>query len=231
MTQQTRDVVLFRDRKYYLADVSPLGFPLDPRNHGFTLYAASTANYRGFYCVYAVVEDWLELRRCAIYVSDEIHNETRLGRGPLLMGLPPAIPMRLAPQHHFLWWNWGEAWEEISHERGYIAYEDVAAPLSFTGGFLIGADLLGCSWVLPDASCYREVLELTFEQGILTMVADRSEAMHRHRLIRTEYFARFNSEMSEEERVKLLGELLNHYNGSLDHWYCQWRDPDGNPMG
>ena len=72
----------------------------------------------------------------------------------------------------------------FSERESCFVYEDLALPVSFTGGLLLGADFIEEMYVhmgFHPAYKYRRVVELSFAEGRLAEARDVSEAMARFR--------------------------------------------------
>lgn len=122
----------------------------DPAALGLRAKALHTACWRGFYCTYAVRDHKLELDSLTIRLD-----------------LPQPIPI-LGVQ------------PKSRSEYGESSYEDMRAPIAFTGGLLIGDDFIREMYVhmgFHPAYKYRLVHELIFEEGRLASATDQSEVM------------------------------------------------------
>jgi hypothetical protein len=123
----------------------------EPSEHGLRMGMISTACWRGYVCQYAVDDDQLIL------------TALRLG-----MAEPPTQLFGA----------------DLRLDGSAATYSPIRVPLPFTGGWLLGARFIHDLYVhmgRHPAWKYAEVLELLFDEGQLSEVADRSELMAQRR--------------------------------------------------
>lgn len=160
MTIQVKDGFFYRDRQFAIfaeANSRFLTSPTDffhPEDFGLKTWGCSTACWRGFIARFTLDEaNRLILKD--LYAAPFCENP------PLLNGVRPI---------------------ELSDEKRSnfcgcrFLYRNVALRYDYTGSILIGAESRGWTegWVY-DATAYRVVFELDFENGLLTRAVDRSE--------------------------------------------------------
>ena len=174
MTAQISDDVVYQGRSFNLAGVKGKGL-FDPKEHGLSPQAHSSACWRGCQCVYEVVEDELRLKTLNIALSQEDAEAAKQGEGTRLFGKLPGERQEPA----------GGILDEIVAGRfesmglGFL-YDDLQEMIPFIGGLLLGSGFLPELYVhmgFHPAYKFLEVHELTFEQGALTKASDRSEEM------------------------------------------------------
>ena len=155
MTAQIPDFVWLEGRRFRLAGVSGRGL-FDPQEAGLRPAATSTANLRGFHCTYGVEESRLVLQTVYIGLAEPMEL---LGRQPERGGLTEFAP---------------NSW----------AFKDLAHPIHFTGGLLVGDGRAGRPsrhlGTTPPWS-YVTLLELELDDGRLTAVTDHSASAGRFR--------------------------------------------------
>jgi hypothetical protein len=126
----------------------------DPEALGFHAVALHTACWRGFYCTYAVRGRRLEL--------DELHIRLAPPEPAVIFGKRP----------------------KTASKHGDAVYEDMGAPIEYTGGLLIADDFIEEMYVhmgFHPPYKYRVVHELIFDEGRLTSATDQSDVMEKVR--------------------------------------------------
>jgi hypothetical protein len=174
MTAQISDSVRYRGRDFSIAGVNGEGL-FDPASVGLKVVMMSTACYRGFYCTYAVVEDALLLDRLTVGFNGHDRELAERGEGPRLFGKLPTREQRDCQVV-----NSKTKRIEPSKYWSDFHYDGLAAPVSFTGGLLIGADFIEEMYVhmgFHPAYKFRDVHELVFDKGKLVKAVDVSRAM------------------------------------------------------
>jgi len=134
----------------------------DPSEHGLTPRPRSTACHRGFFCAYAIDDERLVLRDLFISLGIDPESSSADQDSPLLFGKYPVYSS-----------------DECCH-----AYRSLNAPISFTGGVLLGEGFIQDLYVhmgFQAPHTYRTVHELIFERGLLTEQQDLSDEMARIR--------------------------------------------------
>lgn len=156
MTAQVSETVRLNSTNFALCGVRGEGL-FNPEHHGLEPAAPHSACWRGFVCGYAVVDDHLVLERFQMW-SEPVrwpHNRAQL------QGLFGPRP-------------------ELDDEHPWIDAKGLSFPVPFTGGLLLGDDFIEELYVhmgFHAAYKYRQVLELTFESGLLLSKSDRSIEM------------------------------------------------------
>lgn len=168
MTAQVSDSVKYEDRRYSLAGQRGSGL-FDPAARGLSPKPASTANWRGFCCEYAVVAGRLELATLRINVKE---------RAPIF-GVEPGGP----GPGGLLYKNLRAP---MAFTGGLLIGHEFIHELYVHGGF-------------HPAYKYRVVYELIFEGGRLVRASDQSAAMVKVReLLKGKLFERGPGPSSEE---------------------------------
>jgi len=160
VTAQISDLVRFRGLDYSVAGVSGAGL-FDPSAHGITPRMISTACRRGYYCTYVVDGARLTLDTLHVGLNEEDAERAERGEAPLLFGVVPC-----------------------AEQEGCFAYTSLAAAIYYTGGLLLGRDLIPELYVHMGFHPYwkfRHVLELLFASGHLVEARDHSAAAEEFR--------------------------------------------------
>ena len=122
----------------------------EPEALGLHAVPMHTACWRGFYCTYAVRDRQLELEELRIHLEPPERT--------IILGAAP----------------------KKASDHGDAEYEDMRAPIAFTGGLLIGDGFIREMYVhmgFHPAYKYRVVHELIFERGRLASATDQSALM------------------------------------------------------
>ncbi len=161
MTVQISDAVAIDGRRYELCGVQGEGL-FDPGLFDLEIEAPGSFCLRGYVCRYEVREGRLELGRLELWSDPTFWSLNRRR----LAGLFGAAA-------------------SIGGEHPKVEADDLAFPIRFTGGLLLGNDFIEALYkpmgYRPPYS-YREVYELTFENGRLLARTDCSMAMLEVRL-------------------------------------------------
>jgi hypothetical protein len=191
MTAQVRDRFLYGDGSYSLLCTTGLKF--DPRSYGIVPSMASTACYRGYWCVYKVIEGKLYL--------DELYVHSRDGNYPKINGVDVCTKGLLKKKIDYM---------------GCCLYKGLKLQYEFDGKILLGRDFDSSLYVhmgFHDPWKYRELTELVFKKGELIEVNDHSEigAKLREMKLNEEMFLTLEERI---ERDKILKEK------GLDVWWA-----------
>jgi hypothetical protein len=144
--------VTYRRIEHSIAGVNGSGL-FDPESHGLHPVPMSTANWRGYVCSYSVRERALHLRRLQLGL-DPRAEEGRSTPPPVLGVEPDTDPQGYAAEYRF-----------------------TRAPISFTGGLLLGAGFIQGLYVhmgFHPVWKFRQVIELIFDGGRLSDSHDHS---------------------------------------------------------
>ena len=161
MTAQIPDSVRINGTGFNICGVRGEGL-FDPSVHGIETSAPHTACWRGFVCGYAVAYNHLVLDELTLWSEPRRWPHNR----PLLESF---FGDRLL----------------IDEDQTSVSAQELACPVPFTGGLLLGNDFveeLHVRMGFQPAYKYRQVLELTFESGLLVSQSDRSIEMAEIRL-------------------------------------------------
>ncbi len=156
MTAQIADRYAYEGKEYSIVAFSEQP-PFLPQLYGLEPQRESTACWSGYWCTYAVKDGCLVLRK--------LHMHNSSGNFPPLNG-------REATFRRFE--NDPPVWYE---ENTSADYENVELFLPYTGRILLGNDFLPEFYRHMGYQgywAYRELLELTFEEGKLVHTKDRS---------------------------------------------------------
>lgn len=161
MTVQISDTVTIDGTTYELCGVQGEGL-FEPARFDIEIEAPDTSCFRGFICGYEVHEGRLELCRLELWSDPTFWNLNRsrlaeiFGEGATISGEHPRVD---------------------AHDLGFL--------VGFTGGLLIGDDFIEELYKpmgFRPPYAYRDVHELTFENGHLLAKSDCSMSMLEVRL-------------------------------------------------
>jgi len=158
MTAQISDQIIYQKGIFSLGGVSGEGL-FEPQAHGLLPKSRCTACWRGYYCWYIVQDDQLLLLNLNISLAGDAHLFAKHGKGVALFGKLPKMT-----EDHFT----------------DFTYEQLLAPVEYTGGLLACRDFIEEMYVhmgFHPAWKYREVHELIFNKGQLVTASDRSAEM------------------------------------------------------
>lgn len=156
MSSQISDYIKYNDCEYSIAAIEN-EWPFNPEIYGFRPRATSTANYRGYYCRYAIKDDQLLLDTLYIQLEED---ET-----PTFRGIAAQKGKYYKTNHLF-------------------EYRDIGFLINYSGGMIIGNEFLQEFYVhmgFQRAHCYKYVKEILFEDGKIIEVMDHSEKMEQVR--------------------------------------------------
>jgi hypothetical protein len=145
MTAQVPDCFIFKGEEYSLIGVQGQGLA-KPQDFGMKPLGMSTANYRGFFSTYEISEDGIFLKKMT--VSEEKGNYKPIN------GIIPTV-------------------------KEYAAtYEDINLHVLFTGQMRLAKDFIWELYVhmgFQKPSAFKTVMDLTFDDGRIMEIQDRSE--------------------------------------------------------
>lgn len=159
MTAQTHDVLFYEELQFSITGIQGSGL-FEPEHHGFEPIAICSSSHRGFDCVYTVANKQLYLNRLTIGVGYLDGLRARHRGEKALFGTTPQ-----------------------GFSRGGVCtlvYDQFQEPISFTGGLLIGRDLIRALFVnMGFQATYKheKVYELLFENGQVKGCFDLSDEM------------------------------------------------------
>jgi hypothetical protein len=157
MTIQIPESVILDDRRCDLCGTRDGDFLFDPRDHGVTPIALTSECRRGYMSTYLVDDGILYLHEIEI-------------------GLDPREPT--GRDHQMLSELFGDPALAGDPTPGH--YEHLGYPITFTGGMLIGRELISEFYghmVAHQAIWYRDVMDLEFEGGRVVSRVDRSHEL------------------------------------------------------
>lgn len=152
MTAQISDQFFFLGQQMSLAGIRGDGL-FEPADYGFEPQAISSACWRGYWCVYAVEDSQLKLKKLTIGLNKQAGV-------PELAGTKPSTGNKELP--------------------GRTVYEPEDFSVPFSGGLLLGSDFIQSMYVhmgFHPAYKYEMVYELIFDKGQLTETHNRSKKM------------------------------------------------------
>lgn len=151
MTAQISDTFLFKGEEYSLVGTSG-GELITPYDFGMKPKALHTACWRGFYSTYEITDDGIFLKNMTMQEKD--------GNYKPINNIMPEVT------------------------DGEAHYTDVHMLVSFTGKLRLAKDFIDELYIhmgFQKPSAFRKVLDLSFENGLLIDVKDRSEEMEQKR--------------------------------------------------
>jgi len=151
LTGQFPEKFIYEDKEYDVVGIEK-GVLFDPIAHGFRPFFTITACWRGFQLTFAIKDEKLVLKHMSINIK----------RAKKFNGKRP----------------------KPTTEYFAYQYEELNFPLVYTGGVLIARDFIQSLYVhmgFQSPTSYQTVLELTFQEGVLTGVKDLSEKMEQQR--------------------------------------------------
>ena len=203
MSAQKNDLMLYERKTYSLAGIAsddPSFQLFEPEHYGIQANSGSTSCWRGFRATYGLRENRLVLEELGINCGNpefeaEFDAEIERMRQSDLRG---AAKSRQRKQHYVklqIMKNsaCGPAIHGVypvppvsRHDSGAFSnhYFDVGLPMPFSGGLLICDSFIFELYThmgFHPAWKYEEVKELTFSDGVLTMIRDRSDEMKKMR--------------------------------------------------
>jgi hypothetical protein len=154
----------------------------DPAAHQLRVTSPHTGCWRGFYCEYAVRGGELLVTHviCGLGVAER--RKLQLGAPPMVFGTP--LRARLFMSRTFDPRTGLTGPEQLS-SMGEFHADGLAGPMDFTGGLLLGRDLIEELVAYPgfhSPHMFQALTELTFEHGRLVDATDHSEAMVPYRV-------------------------------------------------
>lgn len=181
MTQQIKDIAVYKDSSYYPYPVERGNELFDLADHGMRASSPSTACWKGYQAKYEIIYDTLYLTHLGVYLLDE---NGRALRGPVLHYVEPRFGDASAAERAMPDW--------------FNNYYELRYPLPFSGQLLLGdegsyfmnhsrdcgdafvreyEDTIGPSWCYRHKTLYR----LSFEGGKLIQEEDLSDLNKRYR--------------------------------------------------
>lgn len=149
MTAQFNDLFRYQEKEFSIAGISA-GELFRPADFGLSPIPASTACWRGYVAVFSISESHLVLDTLSVNLQEK--------SAPAINGILPSEPTRRLRLFNNV-------------------YNDLQFRIPYTGGLLLGHDFISELYVhmgFHPAWKYKEVFELTFENGRLTRELDRS---------------------------------------------------------
>ena len=155
MTAQISDKFIITEKEYSLVATSaPIGF--DPKMYGLVPKPISSACWRGYWCIYEVLQKRLYLKDLHISSENNIY--------PTIHCVNPISDKK----------DRATAFTELFHPK----YKNINMPIDFTGKILMGNDFINDYYIhigIQRSWAYRNLIELIFDNGILTDTIDHSD--------------------------------------------------------
>ena len=156
MTGQIPDKLIFTGKKFDLVGVKGEGL-YEPLDFGLTPKSPHTANWRGFVSTYEVSDDFLIFKELQVSIEDEKESY------PLINNIKP-----------------------ISRKEGliHLDYKNLNLKTNFSGKILIAKAFIDSMYVhmgFQSPIAFETVIELEFNEGILTNQKDLSNKMRHYR--------------------------------------------------
>ena len=177
MTAQISDKFRYGRKSHSLAGINGSGL-FDPAQHGIMPIPHSTNCWRGYYCTYEVRGGALLLTEVHLSLGEGDQAAAARGEGPVLFG---KVPWQYTEpgwrERLYAWWRGGVT---TSRKSSYFKIDGIREPIPFTGGLLLGGDLIREMHVrmgFDPAYKFRTVHELVFDSGRLIEEHDRSAQM------------------------------------------------------
>ena len=174
MTAQIADSLTYADCEFTLVERN--GDELfSPSEIGLTPVMSSTANYRGFYCQYSILNNRFCLTKFWVGFDSKNDLFAKCGKGPRCFG---QLPSR--DTHHGV----DALTDEPVECFGDWYYENFQHEIAYSGGILVGHDFIRETYVhggFPRAYQFLTLHELVFDNGELTSTHDYTPAAHEFR--------------------------------------------------
>lgn len=202
MTAQIDDIFRYRNTEYSLAGISE-GELFDISVLDLKPTMASTACWRGYQAVFAVVQSRLVLDTLHVNLIKAGEGENQYERevGPVINGVTPS-PAR----------------EDYDFFNNH--YEGLNYYLEYSGGLLLADGFIQSLYVhmgFHPPWKYETVIELVFDAGILKQEFDRSERMAEIREIVSK-----SQEKGSASKMPSPGEIKRFVERSFDRSYQMW---------
>ncbi|MGD1918144.1 MAG: hypothetical protein ACFCAD_04240 [Pleurocapsa sp.] len=174
MTAQECDRFIYNNDTLYIVGIDGEGL-FDPQDHGIKVVPISTACWRGYYCVYGILNNFLYLQEAYLGLDKENERGIQKGNGIKLFGTTPhrykyidgeIVKIDIST-------NFNES-KKINSAWDFRC-DNLNQLIEFTGGILIGSNSMGRINSFPYN--YSKVYELVFDAGRVVETSDRSQKM------------------------------------------------------
>ena len=165
MTAQVSDKCFYREEKYSIVALSNV-IPFDPKNFGLEPVECTTSCHRGYWCEYEINGKRLLLKN--LYIYSLVYPSLN---GKVVAPEEFVESMCYSPKTKE--WTKGMT----SAHSGHRVYYDVNLPIPYTGKIALGKNFLDKYYVhmgFQQAWAYETLLEMEFEEGLLTKSTDLS---------------------------------------------------------
>jgi flavorubredoxin len=169
MTEQIPDSFEYDGRNYSIVDVNGDGL-FNPFQYGMEPISWCTVCWSGYLCTYKIQHKMLYLNTFEVCLTEPSFDKTEEVKKVYAPNIEGYIPIDTS--------NSKDTYFE------YL-YKNINLPIDFTGNFLIGDDSIDDSWDWEfdhPMYRYRNVLELTFQSGVLMLREDISHKVADRRI-------------------------------------------------
>lgn len=212
MTAQISDKYFYNGKEYCIVALSKtIGF--NPEDYGLEPHTSSSACWRGYWCEYSIEDNHLMLKSLFLYNRDGNYPEFA-GKTVIPEEYEKVLVCRRGEEG-----EWIESYEDEPTYFEHRKYEDVDLILPYTGKILLGNGFIQDYYIhmgFQNGWAYEELIELVFEEGLLTENNDYSDIAKQQR----EYIDRTNSDPSHPDVDDIMGFVTNCF--SLDYREKTW---------
>jgi hypothetical protein len=168
MTLQITDTCIYKRKRYHLLKTSGSGL-FYPSDHGIKTEYISTACWRGFHCCYTIKKS--ELFLTTVHLGLDYFD--KVTDAIVLFGRKPERYMESYKQYR------SRKCEQVLQESSDYRIDGICEPIGFTGGILLGSDLVSGYSVAMHYPVYvfQTLHEVIFENGKVVAIFDRSKEM------------------------------------------------------
>ena len=171
MTVQTRDRIHYDEEEFTLIGVDGEGL-FDPADYGVKVIPISTACWRGFYCVYSIIDNALYLRETYLGLDKETERLIQAGKGIKLFGkVPHRYNYRGINIKDKNKWKYRKSKKFDSWD---FRCEDLQELIKFTGAILIGSPIKNARGIYYPEN-FDNFVELIFDRGQLIEVSNLNQ--------------------------------------------------------
>lgn len=184
MTAQIGDIYKYENTSYCIVAMTDRPY-FEPTKFGLEAHPSSTACYRGYWCEYAIENDALVLQNLFLFNKDKNY--------------PTFCNVDVSPEEFTectVYTRNGTEQRMMPTHWGHRVYENVNLPIPYTGKILLGNKFIREYYIhmgYQPAWSYEELIELSFEEGLLVECANISHVAQaiREEMNRDGYVRRF----------------------------------------
>lgn len=157
MTAQIGDKFKFKGSEYTIVNISN---PIEgtPEKYGIVPSSVCTACWRGYWCVYNILENGIKLQDLYVNSDNDYYPEIN-GISPLCDNKKP---------------------NKIIKCMGHHLYKDINISIKYTGKILVGNDFIEKYYIhmgLQPAWAYKTLIEFIFQDSMLIDIIDHSKTI------------------------------------------------------